>query len=501
MKYDRFKLSDLNPVIVARKLLTLVDLELKDDLQTIIFDISKLYSFPNTLETMESSLQHKEYELSHSLNEQLNEVMSTITGMEFTAAKERINMIKYYNDFLLQHLDFLKSGLGYMEDFNGLQAYIREYRIIKTEGLMQFEVECTVNELIAGIRKFKSDYMELQHKLEEMGRSSIEGNAPSLEKQGELFIRQLKILSEHLGNKLINMSMNDWGMRMSLFRVKNHEVVLHPFNMDYNQKSLLPLLLELDGILDIHNIYLVNSIDNVEMANVQYCVSTPSTINVLNSVNSIIPIEIKRTLSEGQIVIFYRIYDNLQNAMVFFEKPELKKSFIDLFLWVLKKVQYSLEEESFLRDKAISFINDNKSNSYEQVEDKFFLPFIYEKLVDQFGSKRIVKKQEKSKGEVDLMFDNSIPIELKVWKKKKRSSLDLANKQYAKNLKQAAAYANIERVAMLLILDISNIDGQITNLDNSFRVSDIKFDINEQLCTKIITCIFNCNYISPSSLN
>jgi hypothetical protein len=209
--------------------------------------------------------------------------------------------------------------------------------------------------------------------------------------------------------------------------------------------------------------------------------------------------EQKKTLTETQIVIVEKIFENINEALIFAGKPKLKECFGDIIIWFIKKMAYCLEEESFLRDSAVNYLLKHKGDKYVKMEDDFFLPFLFEKLSSTFGSQRVIKKAKRFKGEIDIFFDNTIPIELKVWKEKYEDLESTVDEKFP-HIGQAATYASIVRVGFLVILDISSPMSGIKNIESCWRILTKEFDINKQLPTKIITLFFNCNHIAPSRL-
>lgn len=288
-------------------------------------------------------------------------------------------------------------------------------------------------------------------------------------------------------------------MRMTTFASDDGNLCLHPFNMDYRGKAILPLYLEAHGLIDIHDISLVNKLLDHSNANLQYTVNRPCVVNVFDSDNTSIPIDKRRTLSETQIVIIEKIFEDLNEALIFAGKPKLKEYFRGLVIWFIKKMAYCLEEESFLRDSAVKYLKEHKGNKYVKMEDDFFLPFLFEKLSNTFGSQRVIKKPKKFKGEIDILFGNLLPIELKVWREEHKDLESTVDEKFP-HIGQAATYASIDRVGFLVILDISSPKSGIKNIENCWRILTKEFDINKQLSTKIVTLFFNCNHTAPSSL-
>lgn len=233
-----------------------------------------------------------------------------------------------------------------------------------------------LDKLIGSLKKFIKDYKYLQDKMHQLFESCIDANAPSISKQGQLFIEKVKIVQEYLGINKVNMGMRDWGMRMTAFDFDDGNLCLHPFNMYYRGKAILPFYLEAHGLIDIHDVSLVNKLLDYSNVNLQYTVSRPCIINIFDSDNTPIPIEQKKILSETQIVIIEKIFEDLNEALIFAGKPKLKEYFGDLIIWLIKKVSYCLEEVSFLRDSAVNYLKRNEGNEYVKMEDDFFLPYI-----------------------------------------------------------------------------------------------------------------------------
>lgn len=70
-------------------------------------------------------------------------------------------------------------------------------------------------------------------------------------------------------------------------------------------------------------------------------------------------------------------------------------------------------------------MNQHAKDKMRQMEDQFFLPAIYERIRNDVGS-RVVKKPERFGGEIDILFNDTIPIELKV-RVGRKEPLDVAD--------------------------------------------------------------------------
>ena len=315
MKYERFQFSDLYPIILARKIIVLAD---KNNMllnQNVIVSLIDFYQSYKQITSLENELLNKSFDTFDSITEQLNDVFTLATGIKHTPPIKRQDAIDYYNKLLQVHLKFLKSGKGYAEDLYGEKPFIKNFHIIKETGLKVFRVEFILKDLIYACKKYFEDYFKIHDKMIEFVKSGVHGNAPSIDKQGQLFIQKIKEIRSVLGIQTVNIGMKDWGMRMSLFFVKG-EPVLHPLNMDYKQKSFLPLYLEYKGLLDIHDFSLINKpIDHSEV-DIQYSVSMPCVHNVFECDTGFTSLDIRKTLSESQIVILEKIYDELNESLI-----------------------------------------------------------------------------------------------------------------------------------------------------------------------------------------
>ena len=501
IRYDRFQVLDIDPIILVRKLVVKADQNNMDRQQSVQLSMIDFYQALMDIKSLEEQLIDVEFEVFDTLTEQVSAVTAALSKTEINPKTDIVPALQYYNGFLDKKLNFLKKGMGYLSvgPKDTGDPIINDYKEIKKTGLKVFEVTFELSKLIAGLKKFIKNYQYLHDKMHRLWESGIDHNAPSIDKQGQLFIEQVKMAQEHLGINKVNIGMHDWGMRMAAFVSDDGNLCLHPFNMNYRGKAILPLYLEAHGVIDIHDISLVNKLLDHSNADLQYTVSRPCVINIFDSDNTPIPLDQRRSLSETQIVIIEKVFEELNEALIFAGKPNLKRSFCDLIIWFIKKLTYCLEEESFLRDKTVGYLKKNNEKSYVKIEDDFFLPFLHEKLSSTFSSQRIIKKPEKFKGEIDLLFENCIPIELKVWRDEHKDLEHTVDEKYP-HIGQAATYASIDRVGFLVILDISSPEKGIRNIENCWRILTKEFDINKLHPTKIISLIFDCNHTQPSRL-
>ncbi len=261
IKYDRFQVLDINPIILVRKLIAKADQNNMDKEQSVQFSLVDFYQVYMSLKLLEEELIDIKFKVFDTLTEQASLVMSALAKTEITPKTTTISAIQYYNDFLEKKLEFLKKGMGYLSvgprDTDA--PIINDYQATKETGLKIYNVSFELKKLIGAVKKFIKDYNYLNDKMHELWESGIEQNAPSIDKQGKLFIEQVKIAQDHLGITKVNIGMQNWGMRMTAFVSEDGSLCPHPFNMNYKGKALLPLYLEAHGIIDIHDISLINN--------------------------------------------------------------------------------------------------------------------------------------------------------------------------------------------------------------------------------------------------
>jgi len=500
IKYDRFQITDIDPIILVRKLIAKAYKDNIDEEQSVEISIFDFYQAYMHIRLLENELADIKFKIFDSLNEELCSAMSSLLKIKIRPKTSIISAIQYYNGFLEKKLEFLQKGRGYLSlnQKNIGMPIIVDYKITKNDGLQIYKVNFQLKKLIEAVKKFVEDYSRLSDKMHQLWESAIDHNAPSITKQGQLFIEQVTRIQENLGINKVNIGMKDWGMRVTAYVLDNGSLLTHPFCMNYRGKSILPLYLEAHGIIDIHDISLINKPLDYADANLQYTVSRPCVKNIFDSDNTAIPVNQRKTLTETQIVIIENIFQEIKDSLIFAGKSKLMNSFREIIIWFIKKISFCLEEESFLHRKVIDYLQKNKNKTYLKIEDDFFLPFIYEKLINDFGNHRVVKKPEKFKGEIDIFFDNSIPIELKVWRKHKDIESTVDEKFL--NLGQAATYASIDRIGLMVILDISSIGKGIKTIENCWRILTKEFEINKNQPTKIIALLFDCNHSQPSRL-
>lgn len=269
-----------------------------------------------------------------------------------------------------------------------------------------------------------------------------------------------------------------------------------PLTSGSGTKAALPLLLAVQGELDIQQIRIQSSASNLQDIDIQFSIHKPAVKNIFGANYCSLPHETRERMSTVEIVNYEKISKVLQQNYCFHGNPQLEKDFIQFSTWALKQVSHCIEEPSYLKSKAISWRRDNEEKGYKNMEDDFFLPFLYEKLRDRFDDK-VQKKPERFGGNVDILF-GQVPIELKVRKGHKGALIDKIVDESYKPASQAAAYAAITRLGCVLVLDVPTSEPKVTNITACIKIVTKKFD-EADLPTSIVVFIFQCNTPKPSS--
>jgi len=492
LNYRRYQFDDIYEIIIARKIITKATSKDRHILQTVELNLLDLYQGWTSLDSLIEELNGETFDTFDTIAETVSKALSQLCGTVVEPRTRAVPLTKYYNDTLDRNLRFLRDG-----DNDMLKPSIRAFTTDTSLPIHTYRVEFTIAGILDSIAQWLESYFAILSTVESSLKGAVIGSWPTFVKQSELFLAQVKEIKEQTGSGTVRIALTQWPLRLAVNYTPEVALLLHPMNADYRDKALIPLYLEMNGIIDINDFSLKSLPRDPAQIDIQWVVTKPCLQNLFDHDSLFLASDVLRTLSESQKVIIDRVYGELHDALVFDGKPQLRDSLRDLLPWLLTKTAFCLEESSYLRDKALDYLQKHKGVAYVKAEDGFFLPFIYEKMVDHFGTSRVMKKPEKFKGEIDLLFDGHIPIELKVWKK----GGDLLEKSVDETFPhagQAAAYAAETRVAFLLLLDVSKPDSEITNLENCWKVITKGFVINKGLATKVVAGIFYCNYPSPS---
>jgi hypothetical protein len=233
---------------------------------------------------------------------------------------------------------------------------------------------------------------------------------------------------------------------------------------------------------------------------VRYFLRRPASENIFNATAEGLDPDVRSKLSETLLSSYTRVHSRLRDNLTFGGRPSIERSFGTCCTWFIREIAYCLEEPSFLATPATEWLAQHRSDRKIQMEDEFFLPMIYERLRRDFQS-RVVKKPERFGGEIDILFDDSIPIELKVrWGHRRPLDLKVVDDRFRPS-GQAAAYAALSRVGLVAILDLPNADVPPVNLESCVKVVERRFPEDNAYPTSIVIVTFRCNMSVPSAVH
>lgn len=267
---------------------------------------------------------------------------------------------------------------------------------------------------------------------------------------------------------------------------------------DAETKILLPLFLEANGYLDVIDLDLESDPLLPHDVVVRYSVRRPAKHNIFSANNAGLASTIRAQLNEMELTLYHRLHEKIREDLVFGGRPKLECSFGTIGAWLIRKTTYCLEEPTFLGQPARHWLKEHEGDKTLLMEDRFFLPFIYEKLRNDFGP-RVVKKPERFGGEIDLLFDDVIPIELKVRRGRQKPLVISDVDESFRPGGQAAAYAAISRLGFVVVLDLPNKDTQAVSLDNCVTVIERRFPDTAEYPTCVVLIVFRCYERTPSA--
>ncbi len=164
MKYDRFQILDIDPVILVRKLVVKSDKNNLTDEQSVELSLIDFYIVYMDIKLLEKQLIDIQFEVFDSLTEEASSIISTLSGKKIYPKTSEIPAIEYYNNFLEHKLKFLKNGMGYLsigpEDTG--EPIINNYEETKKIGLKVFKVSFVLEKLISSLKKFYNPTTKLK---------------------------------------------------------------------------------------------------------------------------------------------------------------------------------------------------------------------------------------------------------------------------------------------------------------------------------------------------
>jgi hypothetical protein len=431
-------------------------------------------------------------------------------GIDLEANYEEGPAFDYYHNHIESRLRWLSPGNEIGEKLRDVVGEILpciEGFIKRTEGpFTVFDVTVRPAVLLERLARSIESYVELKAKLFRtiMMSQSLPGY-PGLRID---FRKQVELLTEYLERRQRETSEIEFTILSSQipFRWALQVLALGPAltapaigTTTADDKVLLLLFLELNGLIDILAMDIDSDPSERHNIVVRFFVRRPARDNIFNATAEGLDADARRVLKETELSIYARLHSRLRDNLTFGGRPNLERSFGTCCSWFLRKIAYCLEEPSFIATPAIAWLAQHSSDPRIQMEDEFFLPSIYERLRSDFGS-RVVKKPERFGGEIDILFDDNIPIELKV-RRGRKQPLDLSEVDDTfRPSGQAAAYASISRLGFVAILDIPDADVSGVNLESCVSVVDRRIPEDNPYPTSIVVVTFRCQHSVPSGV-
>lgn len=494
-EHYKTRFDDLSECFFGRLLL----LKSPNPQDTSIFECSfsllDVYPQARSLEALTEQLLEQQVTTSNRVSELAADLLSMLSGTSVNPSDALTPALDFYNKYIKKTLGWLKNG-----DETGLLSCIIDYDIDESTQLHTYRVRFVPrelsNSLAQSIRSMLDLTRSLSNKIEHKTSTGI--LRVDFRKQLDFLIQFLDKHHAVTGGLDFSFHSSDFSFRHIVEDYGDSLQIPMPGTTVPSDKILLPLFLEINGDLDIRGMSVSSSPLNVTDIQVRYGIRRPSATNAFHVEAQGLTPGSRGKLNQHELQAYLRVYKRLASRFIFGGKPRLERSFGDLSSWVIRKLAYCLEEPTFLKHKAIEWLEQHGGDSYRQFEDNFFLPFLYDRLREEFGG-RIVKKPERFGGEIDLLFDDDIPVELKVREGQEHPLADAAVDSRYPGTGQAATYAAVARLGIVIVLDLPRTNAVVTNLDNCVSVVERPF-LDGDLPTCIAAFTFHCHHPRPSSV-
>jgi hypothetical protein len=427
------------------------------------------------------------------------DMMSVLSGGAMKAKTSQIPALDHYQRHIESRLKWLKSGdpidkcLPCIEDFTmRADGKLTTFDIVVRPALLRDRLA----EYIAAEPGLTSALLERAYQGET--RPPDTGPRIDYEKQVDLLTKYLEDRHATTGETSFSILSNQMPFRWAVEEFVGGVTMPAIGTPTVQDKILLPLFLEVNGLLDILDLDLESDPLKPNDVVVRYSIRRPAARNIFGATNQGLDPGTRASLNETQLALYNRLHTNVREGLVFGGRPKLEMSFGAVCSWLIRKASYCLEEPTFLGIPARNWLKQHASDRMLQMEDQFFLPEIYQRMRETFDS-RVVKKPEMFGGEIDILFDDVIPIELKV-RRKKKEPLDVADvDETFRPGGQAAAYAAVSRLGIVAVLDLPDEKAPVVNLEGCATVIERRFPESAEYPTCIVVIVFRCYQPTPSS--
>lgn len=417
--------------------------------------------------------------------------------VEAVNKQEKVGFAQYFGERLENWLRILRDG----DSMN--TPTVTEFEVIGKDELSvpTFRVRVLRSAILEGFKQNLADFIAITSKayLKLLAVTDLSNPAVSSEKQIDFLRNHLDERARVTGETRFSFLLSQVNFRRAVMQFEGsggQGLIPSPLSDGDDLKVLLPFLLEMQGELDIEQVKIITPLDEIDGIDLQFSVRRPAVRNAYGATYCALLPGTRSRMSPVEVNAYEEITHGLQRNLCFLKRRDLEVQFAELAPWIIQKVVYCLEESSYLAEPARRWLAENGSEKYQAMEDKFFLPFLYEKLRERFGAK-VSMKPARFGGNVDILFGD-IPIELKVRKDQRDALVETMVDEKYKPSGQAAAYAAVTRLGCVLVLDIPTSAPQLTNLSACIKIVTRHFP-EAPYPTSVPVFIFHCNSPKPSS--
>jgi hypothetical protein len=499
-QHHRLRFNELPETLIARIIATKCPNLSSEEVVNIRFSLQDLFRRFGAPE-LEDKLVDVSFTFSEKNAELFTDFINAIFDADLKPHCETVAALDFYHSYIESRLRWLSSG----EEKVGKLPCIEKFTKSTEGNLIIFDIAVRPSVLVKRLAAhIEIDFELIAKLLRDIMRAQKQPINPGpridYRKQVELLTAFLDERQELTSEIEFTILSSQIPFRWALQVLASGPPVAAPGigTTTAVDKVMLPLLLELNGHLDILDIIIES--DPLEPHNVivQYSLRRPAARNIFSATTDGLEPASRSLLNETELVLYCRLHRRLQECLVFGGRLKLEISFGQCCSWLIHKAAYCLEEPSFMSNPARDWLKQQNADSTIQMEDKFFLPAIYERLRSDYGSK-VVKKPERFGGEIDILFDDTIPIELKI-RRGRKGPLNLAEIDDAfPPAGQAAAYASVSRVGIVAILDLPDTDAPLGNLESCATVVERRFPEDSPYPTCIVIISFRCHHPKPSA--
>jgi hypothetical protein len=497
--HHKLRFTELGETFFARMILAKCPDPNTTAAVTVQLSLSDLFRH-RTEEELATALEGVTFSDAPKVMELTADIFAAIFGADLKAHTTEQPALDYYQNHIASRLEWLKSG----DKTDNRPPCIDAFTARKTGKLIIFDITVRPAILRERLGEFIPAELELSAKLLQTlfstkHRPVDPGPRIDYRKQVELLTNYLDDRQALTGETAFSFLSSQIPFRWALQRLGDLNVTMPGIGTSaVEDKILLPLFLEINGFLDINDLDLESDPLKPDDVVVRYSVRRPATRNIFGASNAGLAAATRSQLNETELALYHRLHRNVREGLVFGGKPNLEMSFGALCASLIRKASYCLEEPTFLGQPARNWLKQHEDDKTLQMEDQFFLPAVYERLRSEFGS-RVVKKPERFGGEIDLLFNDTIPIELKV-RRGRREPLDAADvDEKFRPSGQAAVYAAVSRLGVVIVLDLPDSDSQVVSLENCATVTERRFPETAEYPTCIVLIVFRCYLRTPSS--